>query len=156
MKMCKGIQINKRNQMMKNHKTQFALIYFFLIGFCGTGFCGKIIYPWNAATAIVKAGENVTVWFNADEGQTVTSAKLCSPCSTVSIPLVARQTVGSPRWPVSPVLVVGQRSRMGSAATGWQPRIRCPVCAPVGSRPPPWPVAIQCHHRHSGVQGFQH
>ncbi|MBN2512428.1 MAG: hypothetical protein JXB18_05770 [Sedimentisphaerales bacterium] len=78
--------------MMKNHKTQFALIYFFLIGFCGTGFCGKIIYPWNAATAIVKAGENVTVWFNADEGQTVTSAKLRGPCSTVSIPLVARQT----------------------------------------------------------------
>ncbi|HML76673.1 MAG TPA: hypothetical protein PKB02_19435, partial [Anaerohalosphaeraceae bacterium] len=77
---------------MKNRKTLFALIYFFLIGFCSTGFCGKIIYPWNAATAIVKAGENVTVWFNADDGQTVTSAKLRGPCNTVSIPSVARQT----------------------------------------------------------------
>jgi len=53
---------------MKSYKSQFALIHFFLICFCGTGFCGKIIYPWNAATAIVKAGESVTVWFDADDG----------------------------------------------------------------------------------------
>ena len=44
---------------------------------------GKIIYPWNATTAIVKAGESFEVWFDADPGQTVTSVELSGPYNTV-------------------------------------------------------------------------
>ena len=45
---------------------------------------GKIVYPWNAATAIVKAGESFEVWFNADPGQTINSVALKGPYHTVS------------------------------------------------------------------------
>lgn len=53
---------------------------------------GRIIYPWNAATAIVKAGDDFTVWFVADAAQKVTSAQLRGPYNSVSIPSVEIQT----------------------------------------------------------------
>lgn len=43
----------------------------------------KIVYPWRATTAIVKAGETVEVWFDADTGQTVHAAELTGPYTTV-------------------------------------------------------------------------
>ncbi len=45
---------------------------------------GKIIYPFNATTAIVKAGESFEVWFDADPGQIVNSVGLHGPYNTVS------------------------------------------------------------------------
>ena len=56
------------------------------------GFRGKIIYPWNATTAIVKAGEKFTVWFDAHAGQNVTNAVLRGPYNSVFIPKVTEQT----------------------------------------------------------------
>lgn len=64
----------------------------FILSFGSSGWCGKIVYPWNAATAIVKAGENFTVWFDADADQLVTSAELKGPYNTVIIPSAACQT----------------------------------------------------------------
>jgi len=48
-----------------------------------TSSCGKIIYPFNATTAIVKAGETFEVWFDADPGQVVNSVELHGPYNTV-------------------------------------------------------------------------
>ena len=53
-------------------------ILFLLISFSSAVFAGKIVYPWRATTAIVKAGETFEVWFNADGGQTITSVELQS------------------------------------------------------------------------------
>ena len=58
-------------------------IFFLLICFQITAIGGKIVYPWRATTAIVKAGESFEVWFNADEGQTVSSVLLNGPFNTV-------------------------------------------------------------------------
>lgn len=58
-------------------------ILFLLICFNITAFCGKIVYPWRATTAIVKSGESFEVWFNADAGQTVRSVQLNGPFNTV-------------------------------------------------------------------------
>src|SRR5690606_38390049 len=64
------------------------------------GSCGKIIYPWNAVTSIVKAGERFEVWFDAAPGQTVRTVELHGPYHTVSIPSIAAAT-GS--WQYDPV-----------------------------------------------------
>jgi len=53
---------------------------------------GKIVYPWNATTAIVKAGETFEVWFDADPGQTVSSVTLKGPYNTVSGLSITQQT----------------------------------------------------------------
>ena len=55
---------------------------------CGVGAvrAGKIVYPWNATTAVAKSGETFEVWFIADEGQEVRSAVLRGPHNTVVIP----------------------------------------------------------------------
>jgi hypothetical protein len=45
---------------------------------------GKIIYPWRATTAIIKAGEQFEVWFDADKGQTISSVQLVGPYNTVN------------------------------------------------------------------------
>lgn len=57
-----------------------------LLLFCFTGFgwCGTIVYPWRATTAIVKTGESFEVWFNADAHQTVSSVILQGPYNRVS------------------------------------------------------------------------
>jgi len=62
----------------------------FLISFTITAFCGNIVYPWRATTAIVKGGESFEVWFNADPGQTVSSAILKGRYNTVSTPVTIR------------------------------------------------------------------
>jgi len=60
---------------------------FLLICFNITAFCGNIVYPWRATTAIVKSGESFEVWFNADAGQTVSSLLLKGPYHTVAAPI---------------------------------------------------------------------
>lgn len=66
---------------------KYIAILFLLISFNITAFCGKIVYPWRAATAIVKSGESFEVWFNADAGQTVSSAQLRGPYNVVATPV---------------------------------------------------------------------
>ena len=63
-----------------------------LIALCSTGWGGKIIYPWNATTAIVKAGGGIEVWFDADENQDLTSILLRGPSpSRYLFPLFTEQ-----------------------------------------------------------------
>jgi len=67
-----------------NHNTiKYAGFGMLFIGLCSTGWCGKIVYPWRATTAIVKAGEPFEVWFDADENQKVESVELVGPYSKV-------------------------------------------------------------------------
>lgn len=66
---------------------QIFLIVLLLISFSFTAFCGKIVYPWRATTAIVKSGESFDVWFNADAGQTVSSAQLKGQYNVVATPV---------------------------------------------------------------------
>ncbi|MBM4152976.1 MAG: PASTA domain-containing protein, partial [Kiritimatiellaceae bacterium] len=47
-----------------------------------TGWSAKIVYPWRATTAIVKAGETFDVLFIADSGQTINSVQLEGPYNT--------------------------------------------------------------------------
>lgn len=62
-------------------------LLFLLISFNITAFCGNIVYPWRATTAIVKSGESFEVWFNADAGQTVRSVQLKGPYNVVATPV---------------------------------------------------------------------
>ena len=62
-------------------------ILFLLIFSCVEAFCGNIVYPWRATTAIVKEGESFEVWFNADKGQKVNSVLLKGPYNTVATPI---------------------------------------------------------------------
>lgn len=65
---------------------EMTLVFFLLIfNFSTTAWCGNIVYPWRATTAIVKSGEAFEVWFNADAGQTVNSIKLKGPYHVVSV-----------------------------------------------------------------------
>lgn len=68
------------------YKKLFPIIVLIII-FCfpDIGWCGKIIYPWNATTAIVKSGESFTIWFDADKDQTVENIKLQGPYNSVSL-----------------------------------------------------------------------
>ena len=68
---------------MTFRKNTSFLVCLFIISLCSTGFCGKIIYPWNATTAIVEAGECFAVWCDADEGQSVMSVESRGPYNTV-------------------------------------------------------------------------
>ncbi len=63
---------------------KYTLIFLLLFSFTNIAWCGKIIYPWRATTAIVKAGESFEVWFNADAAQTVNSVILKGLYNTVS------------------------------------------------------------------------
>jgi predicted MPP superfamily phosphohydrolase len=76
-----------------HHKTSAALV-FLLLAFASNGWCGQIVYPWRATTAIVKSGESFDVWLDADAGQTLNSAALRGPFQTVSVPI----TVKTGRW----------------------------------------------------------
>jgi predicted phosphodiesterase len=59
----------------------------FLSGFTSTDtIVGRIIYPWNATTAIVKTGESFEIWFDSKPGQILRSVVLKGPYNTVPIP----------------------------------------------------------------------
>ncbi|MBE0676362.1 MAG: metallophosphoesterase, partial [Bacteroidales bacterium] len=58
----------------------FFIALFFSSTICR---CGEIIYPWRSTTAIVQSGHAFEVWFNADAGQKVYSAKLRGPYNIV-------------------------------------------------------------------------
>lgn len=64
-------------------KKSFTIL-FLMICIHLTVFCGNIVFPWRAATAIVKAGESFEVWFNASEAETINSVILKGPYNTLS------------------------------------------------------------------------
>ncbi len=70
-------------------KTLFEMIFRILLStvlvlLTNPLWAGKIIYPWRATTAIVKAGENFDIWFEADEGQNVRSVELQGPYNNIN------------------------------------------------------------------------
>jgi predicted MPP superfamily phosphohydrolase len=69
-------------------------IYFLLLFAANCGWCGRIVYPWRATTSIVKSGESFEVWFDADAGQSVSSAILQGPFHDVPVSITAT----SGRW----------------------------------------------------------
>lgn len=58
-------------------------VFFLLFSLAGFGWCGNIVYPWRATTAIVKSGGSFEVWFNANAGQKIKSVILQGPYNTV-------------------------------------------------------------------------
>jgi len=44
---------------MTHRKNKLALICFFILSFCSTGFCAKIMYPWHATAAITMSEPDV-------------------------------------------------------------------------------------------------
>lgn len=66
-------------------KTLLISILLFVISFTTIGWCGNIVYPWRATTAIVKSGECFDVWLNADHGQTVNLIQLVGPYNKVDV-----------------------------------------------------------------------
>ena len=60
-------------------KSTNRLLFIFIICFTSQVFAGKIVYPWRATSAIVKAGETFEVWHSADENQTLNSVMLRGP-----------------------------------------------------------------------------
>ena len=73
-------------------KNRPIILFLITIAFCNIGFCGKFIYPWNATTEIVKAGNNFDICFNADINQTVNSAALRGPFCVRPIPVSKIET----------------------------------------------------------------
>ncbi len=63
---------------------------------------GKIVYPWNAVTTIVEAGDSFEVWFDAEPGQVVESVELHGPYNTVNIPSES-VTSESGTWEYDPI-----------------------------------------------------
>ena len=63
---------------------------------------GKIVYPWNAVTSIVRAGEPFEVWFDAESGQGVDSVVLRGPYNSVTIPSEA-VSIASGSWEYDPI-----------------------------------------------------
>lgn len=78
--------------MITSRRAISVFIFLLIVSFLNIGWCGKIIYPWNATTAIVKAGESFSVLFDADQGQTVKSVVLQGPYNSVYIPSVSKET----------------------------------------------------------------
>ena len=67
-------------------------ILFLVISFTTIAFGVKIVYPWRATTAIVKAGETFEVWFNAATGQTLNEVILRGPYNTVNTTITDTKT----------------------------------------------------------------
>ena len=65
--------------------TLFVSIVLLIISFSNSAWCGKIIYPWNATTAIVKAGESFAVLFDADPDQIPEAVVLNGPYNSVPL-----------------------------------------------------------------------
>ena len=70
---------------MNRKKLISSLILLLAIGFSTSGWCNKIVYPWNATTAIVKVGESFTIWFDADSKEKIKSIILKGSYNSVSI-----------------------------------------------------------------------
>lgn len=72
--------------MKRNTISIFIIIL--LLSITNSAWCGKIIYPWNATTAIVKTGENFETWFEADDEEIIESISINGPYNSVSLPKI--------------------------------------------------------------------
>ena len=79
---------------MTYSRTKSIFICLLLISLCSIGFCGKIVRPWRATSAIVVSGESFEVWFDANSGQTVNSVELQGPYNSVS----CSQSISTGNW----------------------------------------------------------
>lgn len=70
---------------MRNKIIIRSLILILAIGFSTSGWCSKIVYPWNASNAIVKKGESFTIWYKADPKERINSIHLKGPYNSVTI-----------------------------------------------------------------------
>ena len=77
---------------MTHRTTVLAFLGLCTILISSTAWSGRIVYPWNATTAIVKAGENFTVFYHADKGESVESVELRGPYNSVILPSVDAKT----------------------------------------------------------------
>jgi len=68
------------------HKLFLNTVLFVAIAVSTVSWSQKIVYPWRAAAAIVKSGENFEVWFQADANQKVNSVTLATPFYSTSAP----------------------------------------------------------------------
>ncbi len=69
-----------------NRKNFISILLLLLtIGFSTSGWCNRIVYPWNATTAIVKTGESLTIWYKADSKEKIKSVVLQGPYNTFSL-----------------------------------------------------------------------
>ena len=82
----------ENTEVIKYDKIRRVCLFLFVLSFGGSGLAGRIIYPWNATTAIVKAGDHLTVWFDADPDQKVTSVVFRGPHHAATASSVSEQT----------------------------------------------------------------
>ncbi len=75
------------------------LFSLFLAGFSFHSHAANIVYPWRSTTAVVLSGDSLEVWFNADEGQTVTGVVLEGPYHSVNCTF----TLTSGDWEYDPL-----------------------------------------------------
>ncbi len=75
---------------MKKISSIFILLL--LLAFSSNSWSQKIIYPWRATTAIVKAGETFEVWFNADAGQILNEVSLRGPYNNATVTVTDTKT----------------------------------------------------------------
>lgn len=75
-------------------------IYILLISFSTIAFCGNIVYPWRATTAIVKSGDSFEIWFNADANQTLNLVQFKSEFLTIT---GADMVITTGSWTFDPV-----------------------------------------------------
>ncbi|MBM4152659.1 MAG: hypothetical protein FJ220_03940, partial [Kiritimatiellaceae bacterium] len=78
---CRVIGVQEEGGRMKKSWLMYCLAGVALLG--GNLWAGKVVYPWRATTAFVKAGETFEVWYVASSGQTVNSVELKGPYNTV-------------------------------------------------------------------------
>jgi hypothetical protein len=71
--------------MLKPMSYRSLFIFCFFLGTVNIAWCGRIIYPWNATTAMVKTGESFTIWYDADEGESIEFLALQGPYNTIRI-----------------------------------------------------------------------
>lgn len=82
---------------------------------------GKIVYPWNAVTTVVKTGESFEIWLDAAPGQVVNSITLRGPHHSVNIPGFHSRT-GS--WIHDPVSGNTHNTRITASVPAGTPKDR--------------------------------
>jgi uncharacterized protein YjdB len=66
-------------------KKTFTVLLLLSIFTSTSSWCGKIIYPWRATSAIVQTGNTVDIWFIADEGETINSVQLKAAYHSINV-----------------------------------------------------------------------
>ena len=75
----------KSNRLFSKRGIHTCMLLMVVLSFSHSGWCSKIVYPWNATTALVKVGENFTIWYHATSKEKIKSIELKGPYNTVLI-----------------------------------------------------------------------